>query len=230
MSKLSFVEDTDFGMLDERSHEIEGSDPESSVNEDIYLSTSSYALMGVEAKGGNSTATLRTVDNIASPSLCSGGAKEEGVNSPILEASPVTHGSALSVAHPTPASANSNSDSNKPTVKVSRWLQEFLQSKKESGSVPPKPVIIPLSDMFIAEFVGSTRAHLRDAECGEISETSSDHSSDKDTGFSKTMYDGEETEATDFDKIQLKLFNLPYNMSETEVIDNRSYYSLTKRV
>ena len=237
MSRLTFVEDNEFGALvglnDGYASSASGDGPA-----ELHLAESSYSVMGVEAKGNSTAARTRPASSSTvqfdanqlagtawdcGDDLHSTSAPPPAVN----QASVVT--STVIVDSPGETSTKEDIEDIElkkekvgSTSQVSKWLQGFLRNKKDPGSVPEKPEIIPLNDTFIAQFSDSTRNHLAsrgiNAEDPSDSEESSGDSEPDETGLSKSLFDGDlDDDDAEFDKIKLKFFNLPYNMTAEEV-------------
>jgi hypothetical protein len=143
------------------------------------------------------------------------------VAAPVLSApaySPVhTHSpSSESPASPVSASADTAAvrRSEPVPVQMSSWLAGFLGNKKEPGATPAKPEIIPLDGTYIAQFASSAKAHMHDRGSAE-SDSSSGGEGDEETGLSSSFF---EEKDDSFNKIQLKFFNLPYNMTSEAVM------------
>lgn len=241
MSRLTFVEDNEFGALDGMSDgyasSASGDDPAAQ-----HLAESSYTIMGVEARGDStavktrptSTSTIQSDANQLTGTAWNDDDDEDEFppptsagNAEISQASVVT--SAVVVKSPTEATIEEEKEVIKlkkekvgSAAKASKWLQGFLQNKRDPGSVPEKPEIIPLNDTFISQFADSTRSHLasRGINGDDVSDSgdSSNESEPDETGLSKSLYDGNlDDDDSEFDKIKLKFFNLPYNMTAEEV-------------
>ena len=96
----------------------------------------------------------------------------------------------------------------------SKWLESFLSTKRDLVSVPPPPPTIPLDNTYLKLFCDSSIKKSGRSSTDSASDSDSDdiinasftsHASDKVIVF------------PDDDRILVKLFNLPYRMTASEV-------------
>ncbi len=220
MSRLTFAETMDSSS--DASTEDDDNPMGSSHSE--HLTVDSYGLFDVTRGKNSSLAPVQ--QNTGAIGELPGQATSRPIGAHALE----DDGAAPALAAVDMEVNAGEADSVKPKPNVSKWLKDFLSQKRDPSAVPLAPDTVPLDDVYLRMFRDTIRSrsgsagqshehHRSPSKSDSDSDSSSDHSGSASGAHRRRGRRAPSSlPSPAVSRVSIRLFNLPYRMTEEEVI------------